>query len=156
MRFLYTLQHALALSRSERRALTVLCSLLLLGQLALWWPVTHPPLDAVQLAAADSQFFHLAARAVEGGMAPETEAGRPAAPRTRAAAPGLPAQPIDINTADAALLERLPRVGPAMAQRILDYRATHGPFRRIEDLRQVRGIGEKTFEQIRPHVVVRE
>lgn len=89
-------------------------------------------------------------------MAPETEAGRPAAPRTRSAAPGLPAQPIDINTADAALLERLPRVGPAMAQRILDYRATHGPFRRIEDLRQIRGIGEKTFEQIRPHVVVRE
>jgi len=156
MRFLYKLQHAVALSRSERRALTVLCSLLLVGQIALWWPVSHPPLDAVALAAADSQFFLLAAREVEGGMGFVRDEARPEAPRTRASATGLPSQPIDINTANAALLERLPRVGPAMAQRIIDYREAHGPFTRIEDLKRVRGIGDKTFEQMQPHVRVRE
>lgn len=156
MRFLYKLQHAVALSRSERRALTVLCGLLLVGQVALWWPAPRPPLDASLLAAADSQFFLLAAQEVEGGMEVGSAAQRPEAPRTRAAAPGLPSQPIDINTADAALLERLPRVGPAMAQRIIDYRTAHGAFTRVEELRNIRGIGEKTFEQIRPHVRVRE
>ena len=59
---------------------------------------------------------------------------------------------IDINTASKTQLEELPRIGPAIAQRIIDYRQTMGPFKRIEDITAVKGIGPKTFDQISPQI----
>lgn len=61
---------------------------------------------------------------------------------------------ININTATKAELELLPRVGPALAQRILDYRAQHGQFKTIEELDNVKGIGTKTMELLRPLITV--
>ena len=61
---------------------------------------------------------------------------------------------ININRADLQELQRINGVGPAIAQRIIDYRNVHGAFARIEDLRNVKGIGRKTMEQIRPQVTV--
>ena len=61
---------------------------------------------------------------------------------------------IDINRASAAEWESLPRIGPKIAERILAFRAAQGPFLAVDDLQQVRGIGEKTLERIRPHVYV--
>jgi competence protein ComEA len=61
---------------------------------------------------------------------------------------------IDLNTATSEQLQTLPRIGPVMAQRIIEYRQTHGGFTSVEDLMNVKGIGEKTFEKIRPLVVV--
>lgn len=55
------------------------------------------------------------------------------------------AGPVNLNTATQEQLESLPRVGPAMAQRILDYRQENGGFRSVDELRNVSGIGEKTF-----------
>ena len=55
---------------------------------------------------------------------------------------------VNINTADAAALETLPGIGPALAQRILDYRQAHGPFLRVEDIMEVSGIGKATFEKL--------
>ena len=61
---------------------------------------------------------------------------------------------INLNTATAEQLLRLPAVGPTLAQRIVEHRKT-SPFERVEDLAKVRGIGKgKTFEKIRPFVVV--
>ncbi len=54
---------------------------------------------------------------------------------------------IDINRASAAELERLPGVGPALAQRIVAYRETHGPFRSVEELANVAGISERMVAQ---------
>jgi competence protein ComEA len=54
--------------------------------------------------------------------------------------------PININTATAAELETLPRVGPTMAQRIIKYREANGPFATIEEIQNVQGIGPATFE----------
>ncbi len=54
--------------------------------------------------------------------------------------------PININTATAAELEALPRVGPTMAQRIIEYREANGPFATIEEIQNVPGIGPATFE----------
>ncbi len=59
---------------------------------------------------------------------------------------------VDLNTADAATLETLPRIGPAMAQRIVDHRSAHGPFASADDLLAVSGIGAKTLEALRPLV----
>lgn len=62
---------------------------------------------------------------------------------------------VDINTAGGAELERLPEVGPALAWRILEYRRQHGGFTRLDELRQVAGIGPATFDALRPYVTVR-
>ncbi|MCW5939797.1 MAG: helix-hairpin-helix domain-containing protein [Fimbriimonadaceae bacterium] len=59
---------------------------------------------------------------------------------------------ISINQAGQSELERLPRVGPAIARRIIDYRNQVGGFRSVEELEQVKGIGPKTLAQIRPFV----
>jgi competence protein ComEA len=63
---------------------------------------------------------------------------------------------ININTASVSELQQLPRVGPKVAQRIVDYREKHGKFERIEELMKVQGIGEKTFEQLKNQITVGE
>ncbi|AKM82454.1 MAG: competence protein ComEA, competence protein ComEA [Berkelbacteria bacterium GW2011_GWE1_39_12] len=55
---------------------------------------------------------------------------------------------ININTAALTDLDKIPSVGPVIAQRIIDYRNENGAFKTIEDLKKVKGIGEKTFEKI--------
>lgn len=62
---------------------------------------------------------------------------------------------VNINTASAQQLQLLPRVGPALASRIIEFRETNGPFKRVEELVAVRGIGEKSLEQLRPYVVTK-
>jgi competence protein ComEA len=59
---------------------------------------------------------------------------------------------IDINLADAALLESLPGIGEALAQRIITYRETQGPFGSVEELLAVRGIGPVILEEIRERI----
>ncbi|MCK5733887.1 MAG: helix-hairpin-helix domain-containing protein [Candidatus Latescibacteria bacterium] len=56
---------------------------------------------------------------------------------------------VHLNTASAEDLERLPRIGPKMAQKILRWRTDHGPFRTVEDLAEIPGIGKKTIDEIR-------
>ena len=64
------------------------------------------------------------------------------------------AQKIDINRAECWLLEALPGIGEVLAQRIVDCRSQDGPFRAIEDLLKVSGIGSATLEQIRDFIAV--
>ncbi len=61
---------------------------------------------------------------------------------------------IDINRASAQDFERLPRIGSELARRIVAYREKHGPFRRVEDLLIIRGIGPKKWRAIRPYMRV--
>jgi len=61
---------------------------------------------------------------------------------------------IDLNTATAAELMLLPRIGPALAQRIIEHRERRGPYRSIEDLEAVKGIGRRTIERLRPLVTL--
>jgi competence protein ComEA len=63
---------------------------------------------------------------------------------------------ININLATAEELTNLPGIGPSYAQRIVDYREEHGPFKTIEDLLNVRGIGDRTFDKIRDRVTVKK
>lgn len=67
----------------------------------------------------------------------------------------LQKNPLDLNTATAQQLETLPGVGPKMAERILAFRAENGPFKAIDDLDEVKGIGEKRMEELRPLVRVK-
>lgn len=74
-------------------------------------------------------------------------------------APDAPAAPggdgrIDLNTADQAALESLPRIGPALAERIIAWREENGRFRSVDDLLAVPGIGEKLLDGLRDGVRV--
>jgi competence protein ComEA len=59
---------------------------------------------------------------------------------------------VNINTADAKQLSLLPRIGLAVAQRVVDYRKENGPFKSADELMLVRGIGEKLYAQLKPYV----
>ncbi len=59
---------------------------------------------------------------------------------------------VSLNSANREQLETLPGVGPVLAQHIVDYRTQHGGFRSVDQLKEVNGIGEKRFADIRPQV----
>lgn len=61
---------------------------------------------------------------------------------------------VNINTADADELDTLPGIGPAMAQRIIDYRQLNGGFKSIDEIQNVRGIGAKKFENIKSRIKI--
>lgn len=61
---------------------------------------------------------------------------------------------ININTAAAAELTKLPRVGEKIAARIIEYRKKNGQFKRVQDIMKVKGIGEKTFEQFAKMITI--
>ncbi|HSP33611.1 MAG TPA: helix-hairpin-helix domain-containing protein [Thermoanaerobaculia bacterium] len=65
-----------------------------------------------------------------------------------------PAGVVNINTADASQIAYLPRIGAKAAQRVVDYRAQNGPFRKATDLMQVKGFGDKTFERVSPYITI--
>ena len=80
------------------------------------------------------------ARSVQASGAPRAEA--------------KPGVLINLNTATAAELEKLPGIGPTVAARIIEYRLKKGPFKKIEELMNVPGIGEKSFLKLKEQITV--
>lgn len=68
--------------------------------------------------------------------------------------PGDPTEVVNLNTATLEQLDTLPGLGPVLARRILDYRTAHGPFRSVEQLKEVSGIGDARYADIEPRVRV--
>lgn len=73
---------------------------------------------------------------------------------TRSAKAPVPSSPVNLNTATEAQLASLPGIGPKAAQRILEFRQKNGSFKKIEDLMNVKGIGEKNFLKLKPYITV--
>jgi len=83
----------------------------------------------------------------------------PAAAQTKPAAratvkSGAPSAPVNINTASVAELDALPGIGAKTAALIVEYRTKNGPFKKVEELMNVRGIGEKNFLKLKPQLTV--
>jgi competence protein ComEA len=125
-------------------------------------------IDAVDAAGgltldADAARVNLAAKLSDGqrvfvpraGEAPPAEVGSAAAGASGSGgSSGDSGAPVDLNTADARELESLPGVGPATAAAIIEHRTQRGPFRSVDDLRSVRGIGDAKFAQLRSRITV--
>jgi competence protein ComEA len=126
-------------------------------------------IDAIEAAGgttagAELEAVNLARKVVDGeqirvprhGEAPPSAAGAPA-PATGAAPaagdPGQPGVPIDLNTATAEQLDTLPGIGEVTANQIIAYRTEH-PFRSVDDLRQIPGIGDRRFDLLKDLVTV--
>ena len=105
---------------------------------------------------ADLQGVNLAAKVSDGQqvIVPARVSGAGSAALAGAAAAGAEAAaaPISLNTATVEQLDQLEGIGPATAQKILDWRSEHGGFGSVEDLLQISGIGPKRFETLREKV----
>ncbi len=122
-------------------------------------------MDAIQAAGgateqADLQQLNLAKKVVDGEQiyVPDKSAMPPpfatTTPTSAAASRLHSSAKINLNIATAKELEELPGIGPVMAQRIIEYRTTHGPFYSISEIQEIKGIGVKTFEKIKGQIVV--
>jgi competence protein ComEA len=120
--------------------------------------------DAIEAAGgarpkADLTTINLAALLTDGlqiVVAKEGAAGPgpPASGTSIGGAGGPQSDIININTATLDQLETLPGIGEVLAQRILDYRTEHGPFKSVEDLLDVSGIGDARLADLKPHITV--
>jgi competence ComEA-like helix-hairpin-helix protein len=168
MRPLYRLQQRIAITTPEAGAILFVAAVLLVGFAAQRHQAGHAAVGPDPYAALHDELVRRAAplpadstetdsTAVDStgalrGTAAEGTAGP--ATRGRGAKPG-PVR-MNLNTASEQQLQRLPRIGPKMAERIVAYREEHGPFARPSHVVRVRGIGPKTFEQLAPYLFVDE
>jgi len=102
-------------------------------------------------AKADLDSINLAHPVADGEQVHIPRVGEQSPVRLPSLEPLTSAQ-VNVNTADRAALEGLPGIGPELAQRILDYRQTHGPFAQIDDLLEVPGIGPGILDKIREEI----
>ena len=155
-----TLAHRAGFTRSEAAVIVFLAASLLSGATirALQRDETGTPLDVRQsLSRQDSVFAAQAnARLIAPSGADERDK-RASETIERTGTSGAADTPsiVDINTATGRAFETLPGIGPATAEKIIEHRRTHGPFSRVEDLMNVKGIGPKKFEKLRQFITVK-
>lgn len=103
-------------------------------------------------STADLQAINLAAKVADGQQVVVPRRG--STPTTAGATDSTPSPPLNLNSATAEQLDTLDGIGPSTAQKILDYRTTHGGFSSINNLTQIPGIGPKKFESLRKQVTL--
>ncbi|HNS72888.1 MAG TPA: helix-hairpin-helix domain-containing protein [bacterium] len=144
----------LEFSLQEKRFILFLLTTFLIGCAVTYYRQIHG--DA-ELAAWREEQLLLSQQISSLTAAPEVEAEIPATAGTQQNLVSLKQRlvaKLDLNSATAEELATLDRIGPALAARIIRYREEHGPFRTIDQLQQVKGIGPKTFSRIKERIEV--
>ncbi len=151
---LFRLQQRVGITRREAQALWVLLGLIVLGAAIQQYQRNHILFEPSVYDRTDSLFAAIQSSrdstASHAHYSDTLRRDEDAALRAMLSSGGK----ININLASRADLERLPRIGPAIAQRIIAYREANGPFPTIEAIESVKGIGPKTFERIAPSITV--
>ena len=139
-----------------RWGLLLCCAGFLLFGLGLYFGRTTGGTVLYQRPAAASSVAAEAPEAPEAPEEPETPEApeEPAAPEETETEQDGMASRVNLNTADAAALESLPGIGPALAQRIIDYRMANGPFQTTAEIQDVRGIGAGIYAKIKDSITV--
>ncbi|MDQ0366285.1 ComEA family DNA-binding protein [Catenuloplanes indicus] len=106
------------------------------------------------LPGVDTALLNLARKVTDGELIVIGASVPPAAPGVVPPAPGAAGGLVNLNTATLADLDGLPGVGPVLAQRILEHRDRIGGFRAVSDLREVEGIGDSRYEQLKDLVTL--
>ena len=95
----------------------------------------------------------LAAAAILAGLLAVGTVGAAPAPQ-KAGEAGKTGAVVDLNVATEAQLQDVPGIGPSLAKKIVEFRKENGPFKTVDDLMKIRGIGEKSIERLRPYLTV--
>lgn len=136
MIWLYRLQQRLSITRREGIAVLTLMGLFFTGLTVRHFRKQQtPPLPADSLAI-------------------KAQGASTVAPSPRRSSGPSPDDPLALNEASAETLQALPGIGPALSERIVNYRTTQRPFQNIRELQRVRGIGPKTLADLRPLVTI--
>jgi len=136
-----------ALTPDERRGALLVVALLLIGAAHDAWRTFAPgprrgAAPSIRASAPELPIVQDPARMAPGGA-------------SRAAADtAAPAAGLDLNRAGEVELDALPGIGPVLARRIVEHRRQHGPFRNVDELRAVRGVGPRLLERLRGRVRV--
>lgn len=164
-RFLHHCLNGLKIMLGERVDQTLLAavSISLIAMIAyLSWPTPQASIVLQPYSAPDESTLTLSPELLPAVQDDETHQLTPTkkkskkATRAKSQKPKKPAVPpiTNINTATQAQLELLPGIGPKMAERIVTHRKTQGAFQRIEQIQDVKGIGEKKFEALKPYLKI--
>ena len=153
VKFLSSFQ-SFGFTRNETKMILLLCSTLLLGLAFRYYNSSSedrkPPEKGFDYTIPDSIFQELSA-----APGPSSKAVDSTGHSSGKSAKLDANSPVNINTATPEELVQLPGIGPAYAERIISYRKDNGPFTSVDDLVNVKGIGEKKLERLRPFVRVR-
>jgi len=157
MKPLAFLHEKLGFTRTEVRVILFLGWTLLAGLGVRWVRERYFPDDRQEIRpfdyTRDDSVFMARSQLIDSLAT--SPAPRPPGQHSKAASGGLQPNSIDLNAATREQLIQLPGIGPQIADRILEFRDEHGPFRAVDDLTRVRGIGPKKLAQIRPFVRIR-
>ena len=144
------------LTKSEQRAL-LLVSLIIISAILFEWLRPHQIHTKIyDYSLQDSLFKALSSPQRQPAKKQDLlQTAASSSSKQEKIRPALRPKSININTADKEELTRLPRIGHKIADRIINYRKTNGAFKDIEEIKSVKGIGNKTFERLSPYITVK-
>lgn len=142
---------------SEKRVILLISAIIIIAGILQYYRVSYPESTQIDYSLSDSVFSRISHQRYKNKLKDNysstkyeneitTDDGKIHSPDVNASVQ------ININTADENELKKLPRIGPAMAKRIIEFRTVNGAFRSIDDLKKIKGIGEKTLAKIKPHL----
>ncbi len=157
MNLLDSLQQKVGFTRREAMALLLLSGTFLAGTGIQWFRSTYMrpqrTLPAFDYSKSDSAYLYHTQR--DSSTTPTQSRVSATTQKPKISSHSKRTQPVNVNTASKEQLVMLPGIGPAMAERIIVYRKTAGRLTSIDQLTNVKGIGKKTLDKLRPFIFVK-